>query len=163
MTLFVLLLLPLSLSSQSDTPHVISVQFDTTWNHHILESDLILYVEIQHAIFVTQAGSFTGKILKVYKGEFNDTNFSINLDLIEWSQTRWDKRLSAIFPGFDNLRFPYRCVVGFTKENKTWNFIKDPRTKRVYHLFMSDTEADFKHLLKRLWMKKLMKVNLGWW
>lgn len=110
LTILIFLIIPLKLFSQVDTAQIITIQFDTTWNHSILESDLILYLEIDRTIFVTQAGVFSGKILQVIKDEYNDSNFSIHLDLIEFFRERSEKRLGAICPLFDKMKLPLQML-----------------------------------------------------
>jgi hypothetical protein len=159
--------LPFGLFAQSDTQRIchsgpVTLVFDTTWNHSIMESDLILHVEIQKTMMVTQAGSFQGKVLQVIKGEFNDSNFSIYLELIEFSIERSMKRLSAICPPFDETKYPYRCYVGFKKNYELWNSIKDPVTKDDYGFFMSqkDLENELRIYLQKFVVKKLLPFYL---
>jgi hypothetical protein len=164
--LIFVLWIPFRVFSQTDTQPVPIIHFDTTWNHHILESDLILYVEIQHVYMVTEAGGFEGKVIQVIKGEYSDTNFSINLELIEFSRIRMEKRLSAICPAFDNKwKIPYRCYVGFVRSGPYYDFIIDPSTQRKYYFFMSEKDLNTElkeYFVKTFWMKKLFNMYFRW-
>lgn len=161
------LLLPCRLMAQTDTQSIIqsehiNLYFDTTWNHSIIESDLILYVEIQKTMMVTQAGIFEGKILQVVKGEYSDTTFSIYLELIEFSRERSEKRLAAICPPFDKEQPPYRCYLGFKKDKLYYYSITDSKTKRNYYFFMSEKDLTIE-LKNYLFNRFLPEILLNYW
>lgn len=107
---------------------------DTTWNHHIDESDLILQLWIEESVYVTDGGYFSGKVMKVIKGEFSDKKFQMNVGLIEFSSERYEKRLRAISP--KDWKKPFAVYVGFKKTDYHFN-LQDSKTQQKYVLFMS--------------------------
>jgi len=166
--LLILLLLPLNVFSQTDTQSIchsgtVTLQLDTTWNHSIMESDLILYVEVRNTMFVTQAGIFEVDVLQIIKGEYNDTTFSIYLDFIDSSRERLEKRLGGICSSFDPKKVPYKCYLGFKSDKQYQYQIEDSKTNQKYYFFMSqkDMNIELKNYLERFVLKKLIPFYFG--
>lgn len=167
LTLLLFFTLPFYLFAQSDTQRIchsgpVTLFIDTTWNHNIMEADLILYVEITNKIFITTAGTFSGNVLQVVKGEYTSDQFATNVSLIEFGWTRYKKKTEAIYGSYER-KLPYKCFIGLNKiKGEGWD-MKDPDTKQNYRFFMSqkNMNAELKKYLNRFIVKKLIPFYLG--
>ena len=165
LTLILVLLLPVGLYAQSDTQQIcisetVTLNIDTTWNHHIMESDLILYVEVTKVFFITTAGYFSGNVLQVVKGEYNDQKFGTNVSFIDFSVKALQKRTAAICPSTE-VKLPYKCFIGLNRIKGNYGDMKDPITKQWYKFFISekDMNSELKnYLFKRFLPKKLLPI-----
>lgn len=113
-------------------------QFDSTWNHSIMEADLVLKINVIQTYYITDGGIFEAEILEVVKGNFTRKKLSWSMGMIESSTERWEKRYRAIWP--KDLKNPCITYVGFNLMLK--NVPEDPKKpfSDYYEFFMSDNE-----------------------
>jgi hypothetical protein len=135
--LFIFLFIVPSLAfSQSDTLNSGFFGWeDSIWTHSINECDLILQLHITSTFYVSDGGSFMGKVMKVEKGKFKERNVSWTMGMIEDSRERWNGRYKAIYP--EDWKKPYKVFAGFMKTKSDYPDLYDKSTRQGYDFFMS--------------------------
>jgi len=128
----------LQVYSQIDSEGSVSFQTDTTWNHEIEESSLILKLQVNDIKYMTDQGIFSCDVLKVIKGIYKEKKASWIMEMIELSVERWEKRFRAIWP--KDLKTPFTVYAGFyTTEYDNFD-LEDKSTGKRYNFYMSVTE-----------------------
>lgn len=157
-----LLMIPLKLIAQGDTgichSGPVTLFFDTTWNHHIMESDLILQVEVTNRMYCTGSGSYECNVLQVIKGEFLQEKIGFALSTMEWSQERLKKRFGGIDPGYENPRHPYTAIIGFKNATNGYFELQDKSNGKKYAFFMS--EKNLTKELKKYFFSRFLREQL---
>jgi len=128
------------IAAQTDTGGYVTLSADTSWDHTINESSLILKLQVNDIKYMTDQGIFSCEVLKVVKGIYKEKKANWTMEMIELSVQRWEKRFRAIWP--KDLKTPFIVYAGFYTTQFDNFHLEDKSTGKRYNFYMSAT--DFK-------------------